>query len=206
VVALISLIDFASTIRELFSQPFCSPLEGNYLDLAQVTDLNKIDLEKKIHILPEPNPIAEATFLIIQSMKECHLTQTKIGVNELLKAYLNVINKDHEKECSEVFSDYLFEIYLYSLQKNYPYTDLLWNYLSNCFHVVSQYLLESGYVRGCEIFLQQIAAMGKTAAQKGLHTSSIQHFLHTLELRAGELGYSDLAAAAKNHRFNLEIF
>jgi len=201
-----NIVNFASTIRELLSQPFCLPKDSNYLDLAQVADFNKIDLEKQIHIPPEPNPIAEATFLIIQSMKECNLAQTKIGANELLKAYLHVINKDHEEECSELFANYLFEIYLYSLQKNYPYTDLLWNYLSNCFHIVSQYLLEAGYVRGCEIFLQQIAAMGKTAAQKGLHTSSIQHFLHTLEFRAGELGYTDLAAAAKNHRFNLEIF
>jgi hypothetical protein len=66
--------------------------------------------------------------------------------------------------------------------------------------------LEKGYLKGCEIFLQQIAAMGKTAAQRGLHTSSIQHFLHTLELRAKELNCDELAAAAKNHRFNLEIF
>ena len=48
--------------------------------------------------------------------------------------------------------------------------------------------------------------MGKIAAQKGLHTSSIQEFLHTLELRAQELGYEDLGATAKNHRFNLELF
>jgi hypothetical protein len=48
--------------------------------------------------------------------------------------------------------------------------------------------------------------MGKSAAQKGLHTSSIQHFLHNLEIRAREEGFTELADSAKNHRFNLEAF
>lgn len=203
---MLSIIDFTKEVQSILSRPLCLPRSGKYLDLAQISDFNKICLEESAGFLPEEDPIAEVTFLIIQSMKEFHLAQTKIGINELLKAYLRIITTDHEEECTELFSDYIFEIYLYSLQKNYPYTDLLWNYLSNCFHVVSQYLLEKGYIKGCEIFLQKIATMGKTAAQKGLHTSSIQHFLHTLELRAGELGYTELAAVAKNHRFNLEIF
>jgi len=203
---MLSIIDFTRKIHEILSRPFCMPKSSKYLDLAEISDFNKIHLEESISILPDEDPIAEATFLIIQSMKDFHLAQTKIGVNELLKAYLKIIDTEHEEECTEIFSNYIFEIYLYSLQKNYPYTDLLWNYLSNCFHVVSQYLLENGYIKGCEIFLQKIATMGKTAAQKGLHTSSIQHFLHTLELRAKELDYNELAAVAKNHRFNLEIF
>jgi len=203
---MLSIIDFTKEIQEILAKPLCLPKSGRYLDLAQVSDFTKVHLEESLGILPDEDPIAEATFLIIQSMKEYHLAQTKIGINELLKAYLKLINTEHEEECTDLFADYIFEIYLYSLQKDYPYTDLLWNYLSNCFHIVSQYLLENGYIKGCEIFLQKIAAMGKTAAQKGLHTSSIQHFLHTLELRAKELDYNELAAIAKNHRFNLEIF
>ena len=68
------------------------------------------------------------------------------------------------------------------------------------------FLIEEGFVEGCKMFLSSVATMGKTAAQKGLHTSSIQEFLHTLELRAQELGHQALGAEAKNHRFNLETF
>jgi hypothetical protein len=206
VIKLCNIIDFASAIQELLSRPFSLEKDGEYLDLAQISSINKELLLKKVNIPPQPNPIAEAVSLVIETMKGCHLTRTKIGINEILKTYLLIINHENEKECTELFSGYLYEIYLYSLQKNYPYTDLLWNYLSNCFHVVSLYLVEAGYVEGCKIFLQQIATMGKMAAQKGLHTSSIQHFLHTLELKAQELGFTEFAAVAKNHRFNLEIF
>lgn len=201
-----NILDFTHKIKEILARPLCLKNSNKYLDLAQVSDIKEINLNESKDVTPDDDPIAEATYLIIETMRDCNLTLTKIGVNELLKAYLGLINSEHEKECTELFSDYLLEIYLYSLQKDYPYTDLLWNYLSNCFHIVSQYLLENGYIEGCEIFLQQIAAMGKAAAQKGLHTSTIQHFLHTLELRAKELGYPELAAAAKNHRFNLETF
>ncbi|MGI6225383.1 MAG: hypothetical protein ACOYJ1_03925 [Peptococcales bacterium] len=201
-----SIIDYTTKIQQILAQPLCLPGANQYLDLAQVTDFNKIPLKEKDNVLPEADPIAEATFLIIQTMQACYLALTKIGINELLKAYLRLITSENQEECTKVFSNYIFEIYLYSLKKDYPYTDLLWKYLSNCFHVISQYLLEEGYVEGCEIFLQDIASMGKLAAQKGLHTSSIQHFLHTLELRAKELNYNELAAVAKNHRFNLEIF
>lgn len=202
-----SIIDFTNKIQEiLFKKNLWLPKSDKYLDLAQVTDFSNLNLEDTKNIPPDEDPIGEATFLIIESMKECHLTITKIGINELLKAFLRLVESKHEKECTELFSEYIFEIFLYSLKNDYPFTDLLWNYLSNCFHVVTQYLLEQGYIEGCQIFLQQIAAMGKAAAQKGLHTSTIQHFLHTLELRARELDYPELAAAAKNHRFNLEIF
>ncbi|MFZ5944322.1 MAG: hypothetical protein ACOYVD_09445 [Bacillota bacterium] len=201
-----NIVDFASNIKELLSQTFNFNKETKYLDLAEVTTLDKELLLKLDKISPEQHPVAEAKFLIIKTMKDCNLTQTKIGINELLKAFLKTIEKDNEKICTETFTECIFEIYLYSLQKDYPFTDLVWSYLSNCFHVVSQFLVEEGYVAGCEIFLQHIAAMGKTAAQKGLHTSSIQHFLHTLEMRAQELELPELAAVAKNHRFNLEIF
>jgi len=201
-----STIEFCKIIREILAKPLCLPKSGRYLDLAKFSDLNVINPEEREIDWPDQNPIAEATHLIIETMIGCNLTLTKMGINELLKAYLRFINSENEKDCTELFSDYIYEIYLYGLKTDYPYTDLLWNYLSNCFHVVSQYLLEKGYTEGCRIFLQQIAAMGKAAAQKGLHTSTIQHFLHTLELRAKELNQSELAAAAKNHRFILEIF
>lgn len=201
-----SIFDFTRNIQETLAKPLCLPKTNKYLDLALVTNFNEINLEEGNNNQPDEDPIAEATHIIIETMKNCNFTLTKIGVNEFLKAYLRLICSETEKECTELFSDYLMEIYLYSLQRDYPYTDLLWNYLSNSFHVVSQYLLEKGYIEGCQIFLQQIANMGKAAAQKGLHTSTIQHFLHTLELRAKELDCPELAAAAKNHRFNLEIF
>jgi len=206
-----TLVNFAKSIQELLALPLDIKKESNYLDLSQNTlsqntPIDKNTLLEKIKTLPEENPLAEAVFLVIQTMEQNHLTKAKIGINEIFKAYLRNIDQENQKECTEIFTDYFFEIYLYSLQKCFPYTDLFWSYLSSCFHTVSQYLVETGCIEGCEVFLQKIAAMGKTAAQKGLHTSNIQHLLHTLELRARELGYDELANTAKNHRFNLETF
>jgi hypothetical protein len=132
-----SITEFAGQIQKILSQPLCLAKPSQYLDLAQITDFSHMDLKVKANTLPEPDPIAEATFLIIESMKECHLSQTKIGINELFKAYLNIIDPDQEEKCTKLFAENIFQIYLYSLQKEYPYTDLLWSYLSSCFHVVS---------------------------------------------------------------------
>ena len=37
------------------------------------------------------------------------------------------------------------------------------------------FLIEEGYIDGCQVFIKD-CYMGKIAAQKGLHTSSIQNF------------------------------
>lgn len=198
--------EFIKTIQEYFQSPIQVTEQCAYLDLSINKKITKELLLEKKDIYPDQNPIADGVCLIIKTMRDCHLSQTKLGINELLKAYLLNIDEDNQERCTEIFLDYLNEIYLYSLKDSFPYTDLLWGYLSQCFFPIAMFLLEEGYVLGCQIFLLKVTAMGKIAAQKGLHTSSIQEFLHTLELRAQELGHDDFKAIAKNHRFNLETF
>lgn len=202
-----NIVQFTSNLQEILARPWdLTEEKSEYLDLSQTTRLNKDILLEKIDILPDYNPLAEAVNLVIKAMQENHLTRIKLGINEILKAYLRDINEQNQKKCTEIYINSIYEIYLYSLQKDFPYTDLLWGYLSNCFHTVSLFLVEIHFEEGCKGFLQMVATMGKTAAQKGLHTSSIQHFLHNIEIRAQELGFENLAAEAKNHRFNLETF
>ncbi|SMB80099.1 hypothetical protein SAMN00017405_0836 [Desulfonispora thiosulfatigenes DSM 11270] len=195
---------FYENLTTILSRPIDFTCENVYLDLATFTNYKVNLILEKINIPPLENPLIDATFLIVNSMKSCHLTQTKLGINELLKSFLLHITPDNQEKCAECYSDFLYEIFLNSLQDTYPYTDLLWTYFGDCFHTVALILVENGYIEGSDIFLKKIALMGKIAAQKGLHTSNIQHFLHTLEVRAYELKFDDLANSAKNYRFNLE--
>ena len=201
-----NLQDFVKNLQGLLKNPINFIEDSHYLDLSITKSLCREKLIERKDLFPSHSPLSEAVCLIIHSMQGCNLSKTKMGINELLKVYLFNITNDNQEECTEVFLGFIYEIYLYSLKDDYPYTDLLWGYLSKCFFPIAMFLIEEGYVEGCKIFLSNVATMGKIAAQKGLHTSNIQEFLHTLELRAHELGYEELGGVAKNHRFNLETF
>lgn len=198
--------EFIKKVQGYFQCPVKTQEEGAYFDLSITKRITKEMLFERKAIGPEQHSVAEGVCLVIRTMQNCHLTKTKLGINELLKAYLLNLDEENQEKSTEIFLGYLYEIYLYSLQDSFPYTDLLWGYLSQCFFPIAMFLMEEGYLVGCQAFLQKVATMGKIAAQKALHTSSTQEFLHTLELRAQELGHEDLGAIAKNHRFNLEIF
>lgn len=206
VIFMSTIQEFLKTLQGCFQAPLNIPEENTYLDLSLTKRITAELLTQNKDLLPAQDLIAEGVCLVIETLKDCHLTKAKLGINELLKAYLLNINEENQEKVTEIFLDYLYEIYLYSLKDSFPYTDLLWGYLSQCFFPIAMFLIEEGYIEGCQVFLLKTAYMGKIAAQKGLHTSSIQEFLHTLELRAQELGYEDLGATAKNHRFNLELF
>lgn len=199
-----NLNQFHKNITTILARPINFTLKDAYLDLADLSDYKTALHKEEIDTAPLDNPLIDATSLIVKSMKSCHLTHTKLGINELLKSFLCNIDSDNQEKCAEMYSDFLYELFLYCIQDVFPYTDLLWNYLGNCFHTVSLILVEKGYVNACDILLKKISIMGKVAAQKGLHTSNIQHFLYTLEVRASELNYTDIASLAENYRFNLE--
>lgn len=201
--------DTAEYVRELksiLSEPLFLEESPGYLDLSGAKSLDREILTSSSAQLPDSDPLTKALGLILTTMEKGPFKLTCLGINELLKAYLIQVSQENEEACTKCFLDCIYEIYLFGLLDTYPYTDLFWEYLSLCFDTVSKYLIDRKFIVGCQVFLIKVSTMGKWAAQKGLHTSSIQHFLHNMEDWARKEGFSELADSAQNHRFNLETF
>lgn len=197
---------FVAKLQSILAEPLC--LEGNprYIDLSRDNQVDDDGLHSSLAELPPSDPLIKALTVILQSMERGPFDLTRLGINELLKSYLFRVDETNQENCTHCYLNCIYQLYLFGLLENYPYTDLFWEFLSLCFDTVSKYLIEHKLDRGCQVFLNKVSTMGKWAAQKGLHTSSIQHFLHNMEIWAREEGFSELADSAKNHRFNLETF
>lgn len=189
----------------LEAQPSFKEKQEEYLDISQITRADEEALRTAKGRLPPPDPLVHALAMILETMKNSPFALTRLGINELLKSFLYRVNAENQEACSEKYLSSVYEIFL-SMLKDYPFEELLWEYLSQCFDTISKYLIARRLAKGCQVFLDKVALMGKAAAGHGLHTSSIQHFLHNLEVKAREEGFEELADSAKNHRFNLETF
>lgn len=202
---IINCQEFTINLQKILAKPIPTVKECPYIDLANIPNpLDKNKLLQGINQVPPANPLDEAFCYVLSALRFGYLDLVKIGTNEMLKAFLIQINEENQEPLTKVIMSKIQQLFLYSYQNAFPYNDLLWEYLSLCFDTVCFYLVEMGMERGCEIFLNTVASLGKLAAQKGLHTSSLQHFLHNLEVRAREQNLNDLAHIAKNHRFNIE--
>lgn len=194
---------FVEELQKILDQPLCLEQEQSYLDLSLTRDILP-ELFQEQEKLPPADPLVQALAIILRTMESGPFEFTKLGINELLKSYLRRVKQENEEACTRCYLNCVYQLYLYGLLERYPYTDLFWEYLSLCFDTVSKYLIENKLVAGCQVFLNKVAIMGKWAAQKNLHTSSIQNFLHNMEIWARAEGFYELADNAKNNRFNLE--
>lgn len=199
-------LSLVADIQNLLAQYTFNDKNNGYLDISDINTVNKDSLQEARNILPADDPLTNALGLILTTMHQGPLVVTKMAINELLKSYLFQINNENQEACTQKYLTCVYEVFLVMITQNYPYQELLWEYLSQCFNTISSYLIKQRLVDGCQAFLDKVAAMGKSAAQHGLHTSTIQHFLHNLEVRAQEQEFTELADSAKNHRFNLETF
>lgn len=197
---------FVAGLQKIFTEEMYWEENTDYLDISASSQINRDALETALRIVPPPQPLIQALAIILLTMEQGPFDLTRLGINELLKSYLRQVNKENQGFCTQAYLNCIYQIYLFNLTGDYPFKDLLWEYLSRCFTTVGRFLVEQSLVEGCQIFLNQVSTMGKSAAQKGLHTSSIQSFLHSLEVRAREEGFTELADSAQNHRFNLETF
>lgn len=177
-----------------------------YLDISQSCEIDETKLHESMGQLPPGDPLVKALGRVLSTMKEGPFELTRLGINELIKSYLYRVNKENQEPYTHAYLNCIQQIYLTGAAGNYPFIDLLWEYLSRIFHTVSIFLLDRYLVQACRIFLSKVSSMGRSAAQRGLPTSSIQHFLYNMEIRAHEEGFAELARTAKSHRFNLETF
>ena len=196
---------YVEKLREILEQPLGldNPL---YLDLSAAGEITKDALLKAAQEPPRPDPLIRALGLILETMREGPFELTRLGVNELLKSYLLRIAKENEAACTRCYLDCIYQLYLNSLLPQYPYAALFWESLSRCLDTVGRYLIAHNLACSLEFYLKKVAVMGKHAALKGLHTSSIQHLLHNIETWARREGFPELADSARNQRFNLETF
>jgi len=201
----LDLVQIVSEIQENLAQYTFTQEQEGYLDISLINRVNESTLQEAKHKLPPSDPLVNTLALILATMQGGPFDFTRLSINEFLKSYLCQINEENQEACTQKYLNCVYEIYL-TMLKGYPFQELLWEYLSQCFNTISKYLIEQRLAEGCQVFLNKVATMGKSAAGQGLHTSSIQHFLHNLEVRAREEDFVELADSARNHRFNLETF
>lgn len=202
----IDLVQIVAEIQNNLVQYTFSQEQEGYLDISSINKVNEQTLRGAMNKLPPPDPLINALALILTTMQGGPFDFTRLSINELLKSYLYQVTTENQEACTQKYLNCVYEIYLCMIAQGYPFQELLWEYLSQCFNTISKYLIEHRLAEGCQVFLNKVATMGKSAAGQGLHTSSIQHFLHNLEVRAREEGFMELADSARNHRFNLETF
>ena len=196
--------NFVQQVQELLVRD-SGPEAADYFDIGSVSEISAADLESNNAVLPRYDPLAEVFCLLLPEIKNGNLDKIKLAINEIFKHYLRQLAKTSSGE--ELTRQYLCRlrlIFQVCLREDFLYALELWDYLSVCFDNVGGYIYTRGLIGPCRVFLDQSAAMGKLAAQRGLHTSSLQHFLRTLEVAARENGDEELAQQTRNHRFNLE--
>lgn len=202
----VDTITFVENLQKVLSQTLCLNENPLYIDLSIHNEITKEMLEQYRGQLPPSDPLTQALALILATMEKGPFELTRLGINELLKSYIFVVQKENEEVCTRSYLNCIYQIYLFGLSEHYPYTDIFWENLILCFDTISRYLINQSLLKASQVFLNKVSTMGKRAAQQGLHTSSIQHSLHNMEIWAREEGFEELADSAKNHRFNLETF
>jgi hypothetical protein len=196
---------FIEELKKHLVEPLCLSFENAYVDLATIQRINFDILSVDENYLPPHNSLIQVLAIILQTMQDGPFEFTRLGVNELLKSYLRKLSPENEQVCTLCYLECIYQLSLYGLLEHYPYTNLFWDYLSKCLNTISKYLIEQKSVYACQVFLYKVSLMGKDAAQKNLHTGSIQQIFHNIEIWAHSEGYYELADSAKNKRFNLEI-
>lgn len=196
---------FIQELKTLMCQPLCLSESESYLDIAVHKKIFPNMLLADEHYPPPNNPLIQVQAKILQTMQHGPFEYTRLGVNELLKAYLKNVSIEQEDACTRLYLECVYQLYLYSLLGSYPYTELFWDYLNLCFDSVSKFLIEYMCVEACQEFLFKVSLMGKKAAEKNFPTGTIQHSFHNIEIWARSKGFAELADKAKNYRFNLEI-
>jgi len=198
--------EFIRNLRGLF-EPTHSQKESNldYLDLGEINECDAETLLNARTVFPAENPVYFAFLKIISSMKKSEILHARLAINEFLLQYLIHTDNCGQDYSSRTFLEHLYFVVLYFTQDRFPYQHYFYEYLIKCYHPVCSFLLSGQKEEEIEVFMEHIAAVGKIAAQKQMDTSSIQHLLRNIETYADSKQLKDLAAKAKDSRYNLEI-
>jgi hypothetical protein len=97
------------------------------------------------------------------------------------------------------------ELFIYLTGTEFPYAEVIWNWLAAALKPVALFLLTSQYLPAAFSFSEFLARLGRQAAGRNLGNGGLQHLFRILELRAEDLELTELHLKVKNLRHNLEI-
>lgn len=199
--------DFIKDLRTLFEDTDKKPKEGpfDYLDLGEISDCSPEQLLNAQWFLPVDSPAYNAFLKIVGALQTNEILHARLGINEFLRQYLRHTVSPIIGCSSHTFLEHLYLIVLFFTQDGFPYEQYFYDYLIKCYHPVCSFLLSRQKEEEIALFMEHIAAVGKIAAQKQKDTGSIHHLLRNIETYAGTKQLKDLAAKAKDSRYNLEI-
>ncbi len=175
-----------------------------YLDLGATERVSKSDLQDSLQQSPPNDPLTPVVYTLRRYVRLHCPEHLHIGINELLKNYLDLISQECESILTERIWSNLTTLLRYALDTNYPFTVSFWNYLSNCTEPVLFYVFDERYFQAAEKILNQMLHMGQLAARAGLRTSKVQHVLRIMELKAEESSQKKLFELARDIRQNME--
>lgn len=198
---------FAHKLKSVLRDAGLDTLTGNpdYIDLALIDIRDEADLNNIFdNEAPPVNPLAEFLALTLQQIELGQVDKVKLAINELLKDYLVKVNQENQQILTELYFTRLNQIFVRCMQADFPFHDEVWDYISNCLKSVGLYLFEKDFYVAVKLMMENLARMGRNAAQKGMPTSVTQACLRAMENKALDKERNDIARTAKNLRFNIE--
>lgn len=175
-----------------------------YLDLAQAAvpesfDRSQWQEEKAPHLL------LDFLATVLAEVQAGQVERVKLGINELLKAYLAGSKEAEDKKHSSLPNAHLCFLRLRQvveacLKDDFPFAAEIWDYTGKCLQNIGLYLLQKGLTGDIPPLLDTMAVLGKKAARMGLPTETAQTLLRLIELKSRE----DTARQARSIRFQIE--
>ena len=197
--------EFIKAIRSYLDNPECSEVDGaDYVRLESVSSVNRETLQNNKTVYPYESPLSKAFLMVIKVLRDLDLTKAKLGINEFLTSYLIKSSEDNKGKTRE-YLDFLFLIFQFLIQDNFPYRKPMWDHLTACYRPTCNFLLEENSAEVITHFMEHIVAVGKAAADKKLDTSNIQRLLRNIEIGAENHKWEQLAALARENRQTLEL-
>ena len=194
--------DYLQKIKSALASSSAQRDQGQYVDLA-VLNGQPFPEDMSDGELP-PDDLIGFQEIMMEEISHCGSDKIKIGINEMLKHLLTIINQESEQRLAERYMYRLKLIFKRCLAPDFPFPEEIWNYICDYLRSIGTYLLERGYFTATREIIDALAGMGRIAALKDLPTANTQSSLRILENKALAKGDKHLAALAKNARFNLE--
>ena len=174
-----------------------------YIELSNISMVSRDELKASALALPADD-LSGFQEILIKQIAGCNIDKVKVGINELLKHLLEAITEQSEHTLAKRYLQRLRMIFKRCLLPDFPFSEDIWNYICDCLKTTGIVLMAGGFFIASREVIDFLAAMGRISALKGLPTANTQSSLRILENKAMEKGDYELAAIAKNARFNLE--
>jgi len=195
---------FVVNLREILSASWEAEVPSEYLRLDETDVVDYSLLQADINHLPPADPLSDAFTLIMDQLLNLHLDNMLLGLNEIYKAYLGKINPKNQDRLTHRLISKLKLFFHYMTEKNFPYTEQVWEAMCSMAKPVGLFLVRNGLSPAASLFLEFMSIAGKQAARNDLNTRTLQHVFRVLELAVQEVQWEEMKSLLQNLRQNLE--